>query len=272
MKTNKCIKGKSSGKRIKLFVEINKKAIIDFNIDECIKTHLLQSRFVNNENSKLTILNTFFNEKHKMPNVCRFILKKVSGKYELIEHKSKSKKFKNSCFNDQNLSFRNELPTILLVLESPHDKEYNNETFDPIAPAQQDTGKNISEKLNEIINNNKKLLKLEKEEYRILIINPVPFQTSLFHIHKQPLEGVYTILRNNVWKALWKNDNTYKMKFKKIINEINPDIIINACTSTLSKLVKLELLEADYVKYGKFKICHPSSWKRNKNNLTLKTL
>lgn len=272
MKKNKCIKGKSSGKRIKLFVEINKNDVIDFNIDECIRTNLLNNKFVSNENSKLTILNTFFSKKHKMPNVCRYILKKVSGKYELMEHKNKSKKFKNSCFIDQDLSFRNELSAIVLVLESPHDKEYNKETFDPIAPAQQDTGKFISEKLNEIINNNKKLLKLGKEEYRVLIINPIPFQTSLFYIHKQPLEGVYTTLRNNVWKALWKNDNTYKVNFKRIINEVNPDIIVNACTSTLSKLVKLELLESDYENCNKFKICHPSSWKRNKNNLILKIL
>ncbi len=270
MKKYKCIKGKSSGKRIKLFVEINKKDVIDFNIDKCIRTHLLNNKFVSNENSKLTILNTFFSKKHKMPNVCRFILKKVSGKYELIEHKNKSKKFKNSCFIDQDLFFKNELPAIVLVLESPHDKEYNNKTFEPKAPAQQDTGDIIFEKLEKVINtHNKKLLKLDKEEYRVIIINPIPYQTSLFHIHQQPLQGVYATLRNNVWKALWKNDNTYKVDLKKIIHEVNPEIVINACTATLSKFVKLELSDLDYNKYSKFIICHPSSWKRSDKNMIL---
>jgi hypothetical protein len=60
--------------------------------------------------------------------------------------------------------------------------------------------------------------------------------------------------------------------FKKIINEVNPEIIINACTRALTESLKLELLKPAFSNYEKFKIRHPSSWNWNENKLTLSTL
>ena len=208
-----------------------------------------------------------------MPNVCRFLLKKEKAKYKLIEIKVKGENFKKSKFNDQQLLYKNELHTIIIILESPHEKEYSYNPFIPIAPAQEVTGNMIFDKLENIINaENEKIIKLNQNEYRIVIINPIPFQTSLWHIHKQALKGVYATLRNNVWKTLWKNDNSYKTNFKQIICKAKPDVIINACTSSLTNLVKLELSEPEYKKILKLKICHPSSWSYSENNITLKAL
>ncbi len=216
-----------------------------------------------NEN-EIILNNAFFSEDYKVPNVCRYhLIKTDTEEYKLLPNENKN--VYSSAFNDVKIDEKfiegNKFPTIILILESPHKDEYDYiPIFKPKAPAQGITGTQICEKFEKIINNHLDELQLNDSEYRILIINPIPYQTSLFYFHNN---GMINNIRDFVWKTLWDEKNTsLKKEFGSIVQKINPELIINACTSELSKVLTPELLTEKYEKFGKYKIYHPSSWWR----------
>ena len=224
-------------------------------------------------NNEIILKNVFFSEDYKVPNVCRYILKKTNSEWIIDEIQDKHPEFKNSNFNDQPINYRPELPAIVLILESPDQDEYDYlPTFlIPIAPAQGATGKQIFKQFDKIINNNIEELHLKESEYRIIIINPIPFQTSLHYCHRNALKNDYTKIRDFVWSILWNENNTeLKNEFSKLIQKINPELIINACTGELSKLLKIELLSSKLDEFSKIKIANPYSWfSKNNRKITL---
>lgn len=149
---------------------------------------------------------------------------------------------------------------IILVLESPHIKEYMDEHN--CSPAMGTTGQLIQKGIQHVTN------KEQFADYGLILMNAIPFQCSL---------GVKTSLfRTNVFKNLWDNGGRqyFVERLKKIVRP--GDIICNCCTigvknserkqgvSALSDLVWDALTEA-CKENKRIRMTHPSSWRIGKN-------
>ena len=139
--------------------------------------------------------------------------------------------------------------------------EKGNPKF-PIAPAQGATGRNIRDFLGPSLNKSK-MADIIGDNARVIIANPVQFQTSLWIIHKQKLKkDCWTgNLRDAVWKTLW-NQPQIQDEFCCRLQAYKPDIVLNCCTKELreevqSVMSKLNLRAQMYLGI------HPSSplWK-----------
>ncbi len=214
------------------------------------------------DKSSNTVKASFFENSKKVPNVYRgLLIKNNSGKYEFKKHRYKCS-FIDSNFDDYCISVDKDIPSIVLILESPHRDEYGD-NFEPKAPAQGDTGEGIINYiemiLTTLINDNSNCIDNTIEKYRIILVNPVPFQTSLFEIHGL---GINSSLKNKVWRKCWKEN---KAEFIKIVKDINPKIILNGCTYSLKSNVKTALKKEKLEGLNYFEIDHPCVWNDSTN-------
>ena len=161
----------------------------------------------------IQICKSFFNENKKVQPVKRHKLSYQNDKWNVEDFNEKSLKFKHSKYDDNEVG--KTTCSILILLESPHEKEYSYENGDlfPIAPAQGRTGAMINRNIVQIMNEILAIEKIDtKEIFEIIIVNPIPYQTSLHYFHRQAIKGGFKILRDNVWRTLWENE----IEFKKI--------------------------------------------------------
>ena len=170
--------------------------------------------------------------------------------------------------------------TIVIVLESPHICEYDD---DFVSPALGVTGNNLGKWFSDILTT----VPLEGK-YRIILMNSIQYQCSLGRNTKQ--------YRDAMWLKLWFKERL-KENFKKRLHSYSPDIIFNLCTcgghrleenvpngcksvinqkyinkcisphkfqgtstTTLRKLVSDAILELD-IEAILFEGNHPASWK-----------
>ena len=150
--------------------------------------------------------------------------------------------------------------TVLLLLESPHKDEYcGGDPRYPIAPAQGQTGTRINSYLECILNAtcNAHVKRRIGNNYRVVIANPVQFQTSLWIIHQRPLRHCGS-LRNAIWKTLW-DVPALQQDFCSRLQCHRPDVVLNCCTSELKKLVTLFLRQRGLGQQT-FLGRHPSIW------------
>lgn len=153
---------------------------------------------------------------------------------------------------------------ILIVLESPHKSEYEIEKGEikAIAPAKGKTGDNIlknKEIIKEIVDDLKQLE--NKENYEIIIINPVPYQTSLYHLYERSEEQIknYKLdqrIKKFVWKEIWDSKEC-KDEFTKNIKKINPVYTFNCCTYAFKKRVG-EIIKEELKTNDIYELYHPS--------------
>jgi len=196
----------------------------------------------------------YFNRSRWVENVCRYkITRNKLSDFDLSENQS-VEFCENSAFSENRIDLDDRSSSVAILLESPHRYEYN-ERYQPIAPAQGRTGEAIRNHVLTIINNKYREL-LTENEYRVLIINPIPIQASLFFLHGQPLKNSYKTLRDNVWIGLWKNIPEFKTSLINIINSSNVKLLLNCCTSKLKYKLQIEGQINCVIK----QINHPSSW------------
>ena len=162
-----------------------------------------------------------------------------------------------------------QLPSIVLLVESPHIDEYQfgNINF-PIAPANGATGKNIDRCLRRVLSciENQQLI---APGCHVIISNPIQFQTSLKSIHSNGLDGEWKELKDNVWKALWNDGEGgegvpgyIKLCFRTRLNTYRPSLIINGCTDLLTEHVSNFVIE-ELHNVHLYNVGHPSSWRRS---------
>lgn len=156
--------------------------------------------------------------------------------------------------------------TVVLLLESPHRKEYDS-GGQPIAPAQDVTGKNIH-----------RLMSIDDtfhNRHSLVICNPIQWQTSLSMIHNLSLSiDMVRDLRNIIWISAWNSDGV-KAHFLNRLSRYGPVLVINACTKSIKcrghKCASCEDFESfgclrGYVQkeiganYTTIQVGHPSSW------------
>jgi hypothetical protein len=240
---------------------------IDFLENKKIKIELTEKEFEllniasefiqhNGENKEIILKRDFFSDKRKTPDVFRYTLT-FNDKWKLNEHSKASEQFSQFYNKKNHYKFKdreiNEAKNnnIVVILESPHTKEYDSD-FQAIAPAVGTTGNNFKKYFVKYvlpILNNLGLHLKTNNKYNILFVNPVPYQTSLAQIHNA---GMIKNLKIKVWKKLFE---VLKNDFKKTINEIEADFIINAATSDVTEEITKIFKDTTV-----FEVSHPSSW------------
>ena len=191
-----------------------------FNLLSKIKKH----KFVEFNNADI-IINQMFTSDKKVPDVLRYTI-----------HDNNQRELKKGIDKFDFIDDIKENNPIVIILESPHDKEYDAE-FNPIAPANGSTGKKIENELCNVLYLINREISLNIKDRPVLLVNPIPYQTSLHYLLKTKIDSK---IRNMVWKELWRQDTTLKEDFIKRIESYKPYIILNATT----KEVKSDVTEA----------------------------
>jgi len=82
---------------------------------------------------------------------------------------------------------------------------------------------NILTVLRELKELEKDLFSNEENKYKLIISNPIQYQTSLYMYHNNKLKGKYKTLRNRCWKKYGKKKRL-KMNLKKEWININQNL------------------------------------------------
>ena len=160
------------------------------------------------------------------------------------------------------------MPTIAIVIESPHKEEFSLNTPMPAVSA---TGENLfsflpkyiieaylSIKMREKVCKGLKKKIIPAGKYRVCLINAIQYECSLSVPTKT--------YRDEVFTQMWKN-NAVQNDFKERLKGIeNLKIVINACTKGESQSVKLRVMVQEVIdeilpNIKKFHSTHPCSWK-----------
>ena len=161
-------------------------------------------------------------------------------------------------------------PTLVIALESPHRDEYGDSVESPIAPARGSTGAGIHRHLCDVLNSCPQIRRtlFERTPVRVVISNPVPFQTSAYAIHGGRL-GVSDRLRDFIWRELW-HDQTLGLSaiFCAKLVCYTPIAITNACTAggnpsrrtEVTRAIRVVRANGELRDVPLFKTSHPSRW------------
>ena len=152
------------------------------------------------------------------------------------------------------------LPTIVLLLESPHGDEYDKSNK-PIAPAMGTTGRNLDNCLGWVLSQIRGRI---FNGSRIIISNPVQFQTSLHMILGGKMNGEVKV---PVWNALWHRQYVKGCFVSRMAN-YNPYLVINACTGGQDenglKRIVTGFLKKKGICREIYEINHPVNWNISK--------
>lgn len=185
--------------------------------------------------SRIVVVTNFFTNKTKINDVWRYnlVFDKNQNYYPRLLPFYASIQNPKINFIDQHPKLTT-LPTIVIIIESPHKAEYDNSgTLPlPLAPANGKTGKGIDNCLSIILNDlrcrNK--ISLPPYNYSIIICNPVQYQTSLYHLTDDPSAKD---LKNKIWTELFIHQSL-NTDFIARLKSYNPSLIINACTGGMN--------------------------------------
>lgn len=223
------------------------------------------------------LISGLFGDKNRVPDVDRYEIVRCGDGIAIKDHRwTRDNNYvsTNPYVDRPPASNSGQAPaTLVIVLESPHRDEYGCSVEKPIAPARGQTGARMHKHLGKVLKSCPQLQNLLRKcaPVRVVISNPVPFQTSAYAIHGGRLSKTTgDKLRNFIWPALWeleepnpKNDakprRVLQREFCKRLQGYNPVAIVNACTligkPKVTKILRVtcnvHLYEAD----------HPSVWK-----------
>ena len=204
-----------------------------------------------------------FGPSNRIPDVDRYRVTISNGLYSVRRHSSRTVAASKNRFCDRPTNQQDFDGTILFLLESPHKDEYdNNNIACPIAPAQGQTGTKINNFLECVLNApcNRHLRSRIRNNYRIIIANPIQFQTSLWVIHRGGLCRDWHLLRDATWKTLWDMPEI-RREFCCRVRSYNPHVVLNCCTSQLRESVTSFLRHFCFTSQMHiYQSCHPSAW------------
>ena len=213
------------------------------------------------------VINHAFGVQNVVPDVDRYRFRLAEGRISLRPHPvcTVSRRFNryydtppegpNACYSK----------TIVIVLESPHEDEYLHDVSQPIAPAQGSTGSNIQGYLDCVLRKCSALCdELEAEETRVVLANPIQFQTSLASVIRW---SDWHPVRDAVWKDIW-NLRAIRNEFGARLASYSPNIIINACTAGQKAQIRTFLADC-FSNVRRYEAYHPSNWHwRNRRTLS----
>ena len=171
--------------------------------------------------------------------------------------------FQRVNIDDRFNGLKDSLGRIILVLESPHDKEYvlRDEKWIAKGPACGCTGCQIREKFREIFKD-----KMSIDDYELILVNAIQYQCSL----GRKLQGNknFSHTKNTIVEKLLKM-RIFRHELRKRISKVwrpkTNDFIINACSSytrICCHVKNVITAITDRVVCG---VPHPSSWMYSRN-------
>lgn len=218
----------------------------------------------------------YFSNCMKVPDVHRYTIlwPENAGAPCLRPHTERGSGFEDSAFLDRAPELSESDRVVLLLLESPHIKEYKCDCsgrLRPVAPAQGNTGTRIKEHLATVLKNG--LCRDLCDGAKVVIVNPVRYQASLGSILMESMERKDRLtVKEAVWAVLW-NIEAVREDFWTRLRDYNPDIVIDACTSGSSKLLAYDMkahvaisVAAQCSKTMLYATTHPSSWNDARNH------
>ena len=237
------------GYKVKIMDDIDiiiKNGISNFNeINRRMKL-ILGKEIMDNKDGKYTIPKEVFIGKQIYDEVRYYLKVNSDGQIEeseyigeVIKNETLLKKYK--CYEK-----------ILIIVESPHRDEFTF-NYEPIGPAQGETGYGIENKMGEIIEK----MDITSRKCIVIISNPVQFQTSLGSFY---LSGLNDAIRNNLWTKLYNKD-----RYLEVLKGIDAKYIINATTTQRRKRIKKVLQEYSNEIQNNTIIKtsnHPSQWRK----------
>lgn len=217
------------------------------------------------------VVKDFFEQSNRVPDVIRYCVRAGRGDDERYR----------ICNNRHIVRCADTAPrprpypgSIVLLLESPHVNEYEDThdisggIGDPRVPAYcgGKTDRGIDVCLGTVLLHTQVETGLVVPGCPVIISNPIQFQTSLYAIHRNELDGgKWTRLRNEVWKTLWGVESGYIQQcFLARLAGYDPRVIINACTSNLTERVTSTVqgwLNERGLGTPLFSAYHPSFWR-----------
>lgn len=132
--------------------------------------------------------------------------------------------FENKRWMDCSGSYSN-LPMIVLVLESPHKSEYDQETGAAIRPANGATGISINNNIIDLLwdaYNSPQITRSLPSVISLYIVEAVSYQCSN---NEDPIDCEK---RNDLFRMIWNDFG--RVDFEQRMNQLNPIAVINACT------------------------------------------
>jgi len=217
------------------------------------------------------VINRTLGAQNVVPDVDRYRLCRANGRIALRPHAVCEVSPYSNRYYDKSVSIIRQvvLPpegpnpdyrkTIVIVLESPHKDEYMRDVSQPIAPAQGSTGSNIQGYLDCVLRKCRALCdELEDEGTRVVLSNPIQFQTSLESVIRW---SDWHRVRDAVWGALW-NRPVVRNKFRERLVGYSPDIIVNACTGNTRKAQISTFLAKAFRGARRYEADHPAIWHR----------
>lgn len=161
------------------------------------------------------------------------------------------------------------LPTLIMVLESPHKNEFDENGL-PLGPARGSTGANIRSYLI----NHLKNVGLERGQYKLLLVEAVSYQCS----NGLPIDQSEQPKKKDLlFEKIWNSGG--RQSFEARIRLYRPTIIVNSCTggasgiesratSRLLNVLVQNSIDTICPNIPKFYSSHPSSkWFKNIGNL-----
>ena len=219
-----------------------------------------------------------FDRQNVVPDVDRYRLRRNDNRFALCCHpvRAVSPDSNHYCDVPPGHPNRDYSKTLVIVLESPHKDEFRCNVGQPIAPAQGQTGSGIEKFLDCMLHSCDALYGDLEEDTRVVLVNPVQFQTSLVAVVKC---SNWSKVRTAVWRALWNHrpavthqnyegqttDALYPIRsnFMERLVELRPDYVVNACTLELKPCIR-SFLERCFGDLDRYEGDHPSSWNSSK--------
>lgn len=212
------------------------------------------------QNGGLTLKRDFF---RSVKDTHRYLLKWPEGQegeqkwWDLCDRDGNS----NPAFSDDldaDIDLARPGPKIVLILESPHRDEYDD-NFMPLRPARGKTGSGIhcflaSHVLPLLLHFG---LELDNDQkYEVYLVNPVPYQASLQYLQRSGGSVKQReALKSAVWWKLW---DRCKSDFERRLHDYRPQIVLNGCTSEFKDAVGGIVRKLEGVQH--FHVTHPSRW------------
>ncbi len=213
-------------------------------------------------------ISRMFGNANCVPDVDRYRISIAGDQCRLERHEVREISARANRFNDRSVAANHDEGTVLVVLESPHVAEYiGGNPAHPIAPAQGKTGCKIDRRLGPLLaaDANECLRQRLRHGARVVIANPVPFQTSLYCVHGGNLhhDGEclnWRTLRDAVWRTLWLG--LCCADFADRVQRYCPSVILNCCTGGkkgIQRKVTRGLQQQGFCDRT-FCAAHPSMW------------
>lgn len=154
---------------------------------------------------------------------------------------------------------------IAVILESPHESEYDPVSYAPLAPLNNlDSRCKFLRRIGDILNRIAEL-GVTIPQGDVVLCNPVPYQASLARLYRvrrpYPLEQI----TQEVWRNIY-SIHAVRTDFRvRLACHYRPALIINACTSRLQNRVHSTLkalVSGGYLNADLARAFHPAAWNR----------